>query len=197
MLKIATLLALAALAACVTVNIYFPAAEVRQDAERVVKEAYGIQVTTPAPEGDAQQGTGAGSWLSPGVRQLLDILGPATASAQDYVNLNNAATRGLEAQVKDVTGSLAPYYASGNVGIDADGFATLRDNAGLDVKQVGQVNRLVAQDRAAKTALYKEKASAAGTPDKAAEVQRIYADLWKKYAASGTWVQNGSSWAKK
>ena len=44
-------LALLLTAACVTVNIYFPAAEVRKDAERVVKEAYGLpgDATQPAP----------------------------------------------------------------------------------------------------------------------------------------------------
>lgn len=184
-MKIMAALALLLTAACVTVNIYFPAAEVQKDAERVVKQAYGI---------DEEKTPAEGSWLRPG---LLDLLGPQTAHAQDYVNLSNATTRGLEQQVTDITRQLAPYFKSGNVGIAADGYAALRDKGGLDMKQVGQVNRLVASDRQAKSALYQEKAKAAGTPDKVGEVQDIYAKLWQKHAASGTWVQSGSGWSQK
>ena len=36
-------------AACVTVNIYFPAAEVKQDAERVVQDVYGVEQPKSAP----------------------------------------------------------------------------------------------------------------------------------------------------
>lgn len=185
MAKITAVLALMLTAACVTVNIYFPAAEVQKDAERVVKQAYGIEEDKAPAEG---------SWLHPG---LLDLFGPTTAHAQDYVNLSNAATRGLEKEVTATTRQLAPYYASGNVGIDSNGFAVLRDKGGLDMKSVGQVNRLVAADRQLKTALYQEKAKAAGTPGKVGEVQAIYAKLWQSYAAGGTWVQTGGGWTQK
>ncbi len=185
LLKIVATLALVLVAACVTVNIYFPAAELQKDAERVVKQAYGIE-EQKAPE--------EGSSLSPG---LLDILGPATAHAQNYVELSNATTRGLEQQVVATTKQLAPYFSSGNVGLDNSGFAVLRDKGGLDMKQLGQVNRLVASDHKFKAELYKEKAKAAGTPGKVGDVQSIYANLWKQYAASGTWIQSGGSWAQK
>ncbi|MBU1248669.1 MAG: YdbL family protein [Proteobacteria bacterium] len=182
--KTTVMLAMLLTAACVTVNIYFPAAEVQKDAERVVKEAYGIEVTPPKE----------GSWLSP---DLLEFFGPTTAYAADYVNLTNAATRGLEAQLTANTQQLASFFASGAVGLDNDGFAILRDKGGLDMQAVGQVNRLVAADRSIKGDLYMEKAKAAGTPDKVGEVQQIYADLWKKYAAPGTYIQSGGGWSQK
>lgn len=185
--RVSAVMALLLTAACVTVNIYFPAAEIQKDAERVVKQAYGIEVE----EGEAP---GEGSWLRP---DILELFGPSIAHAQDYVNLSNAATRGLESDVTATTQALAPYFSAGNVGIDASGFAALRDKSGLDMKQVGQVNRLVAADRKLKTALYQEKAKAAGTPDKVADVQGIFAQLWQRHVAAGTWIQTGSGWSQK
>lgn len=179
--KVSVALVLLLVTACVTVNIYFPAAEVRQDAERVVKEAYGIEVEEDRP--------GAGS--------LLDIFGPAEACAQDYVNLNNAATRGAEQKVIGNTKQLTPYYNAGNVGIDSGGFAVLRTQEGLGMQDVAAAQRLVQQDKQYKMDLYKAKAEAAGTPGKVGEVQRIYADVWRQYAQSGWWIQDGGGWRQK
>lgn len=179
--RVQAVLALLAMTACVTVNIYFPAAEVKKDAERVVKEVYGIEGEEAAPE--------ESSWL--------EILGPASAHAQDYTSLSNAATRGLEQQLKQNHSQLAKYYASGNVGLDASGYATLRDNSGLSVQDVGQVNRLVQNDRGLKQQLYQEKAKAAKTPDQVGKVEAIYADLWKRMASPGTYIQSGGGWSQK
>ncbi|MEF2145520.1 MAG: DUF1318 domain-containing protein [Desulfovibrionaceae bacterium] len=182
--RIQTVLAMLLFTACVTVNIYFPAAEVKKDAERVVKEVYGIENQPAGGETTPQEGT------------LLELFGPSVAHAQDYASLSNSVTRGIEQQLGQNYQQLAPYYASGNVGIDQDGFAVLRDKNGLDMQQIGQINRLVAADRNLKTQLYQEKARAAQSPDKVGQVQSIYADIWKSYAAPGTWVQNGG-WSQK
>ncbi|MGE4554393.1 MAG: DUF1318 domain-containing protein [Desulfovibrionaceae bacterium] len=187
-------LALLLTAACVTVNIYFPAAEVRKDAERVVKEAYGLpgDATQPAPAQPAAPAVSPTSSPSG-----LNLLGPASAWAQDYQSLSNAATRGAEQQVVANTRQLAPYFAKGNVGLDANGFAVLRSQDGLDLKQLAEAQRLAQQDKAFKQQLYRAKAEAAGTPGKAGEVQRIYAEVWKQYAQKGWWVQDSGGWRQK
>ena len=185
LLKVSAVLVPFLVVACVTVNIYFPAAEVRQDAERVVKEAYGIEVQEGQPESQ------------PGAGSLLDIFGPTEACAQDYVNLNNAATRGAEQKVIGNTKELTPYFGSGHVGLDSGGFAALRTQEGLGMQDVAKVQRLVQQDKQFKMDLYKAKAEAAGTPNKVGEVQKIYAEVWKQYAQSGWWIQDSGGWRQK
>ncbi len=183
--KISAALVLLLAAACVTVNIYFPAAEVRQDAERVVKEAYGIEVQ------EGQEGQDGGS-------SGLHLFGPTEAYAQDYVNLNNAATRGAEQKVIGNTKQLTPFFQPGNVGLDSGGFAALRTQEGLAMPDVAAVQRLVQQDKQYKMDLYKAKAEAAGTPGKVGEVQSIYAEVWKQYAQSGWWIQDANGgWRQK
>ncbi|SKA73687.1 Protein of unknown function [Paucidesulfovibrio gracilis DSM 16080] len=171
--------------ACVTVNIYFPAAELKRDAEKVVKRVYGIE---GQEEQESQESAPGQSWL--------ELLGPSVAHAQDYQSFSNSVTRGIEQQLGQVYKQLKPFYASGNVGLDQNGFATLRDKSGLNMQQIGSINRLISQDRSLKQQLYQEKAKAAQTPGKAGKVQAIYADIWKGYAASGTWIQDGG-WRQK
>ncbi|MGE4291743.1 MAG: DUF1318 domain-containing protein [Desulfovibrio sp.] len=171
--------------ACVTVNIYFPAAEIKKDAESVVKDVYGIEGPS-APKGENPT---EGSWLN--------IFAPKEAFAQDYRSLSNSVTRGIGQQLKQLYPQLRPYLLAGNMGFDNDGFAVLRDKSGLNMQQVGEINRLATQDKQLKTQLYQEKAKAAQTPDKVAQVQAIYADVWKGFAEPGTWIQNGGSWKQK
>jgi hypothetical protein len=183
--KVQAALVMLLVTACVTVNIYFPAAEIKKDAEDVVKSVYGI-------EGQQKPGTEApkeGSWLN--------VIGPKEAFAQDYKSLSNSVTRGIGEQLKQLYPQLKPYLASGNMGLDENGFAVLRDKSGLNMQQVGEINRLAAQDRSLKMQLYQEKAKAAQTPDKVGDVQAIYADVWKGFAEPGTWIQDGGGWKQK
>lgn len=191
LLKAQAMLVLLLVTACVTVNIYFPAAEIKKDAENVVKSVYGIEGGTPArPESeDPTRGVKESSWLR--------LFGPAEALAQDYRSLSNAVTRGIGAQLRELYPRLRPYLMSGNMGFDENGFAVLRDKSGLGIQQIGEINRLAAQDRKLKTQLYQEKAKAAQTPDKADEVGAIYAGIWKGYAEPGTWVMEQGKWRRK
>lgn len=173
-------------AACVTVNIYFPAAEVNQAADKIVDDVYG------APE--AQQEQEPTSSLP---AMLAALFGPATAHAQDATTVSNAAIRGLKDQIAQHHKQLAPYYGSGNVGIAADGSLVLRNNAGLSVQQVAGVKRLIAADNAARASLYAEVARALNTQE-VGKVQAVFADKWRSKAQAGWWVQGGNgSWAQK
>ena len=84
------------------------------------------------------------------------------------------------------------------MGIDRDGLAALRDQAGLSLAQVAAVKRLVAKDSALKAQLYQEKARAANVPEHAAKVRDVYRGVWRDFAAPGWWVQDDSgSWRRK
>ena len=187
------LLAFTALvAACVTVNIYFPAAQVEQAADRIVDDVYGTQ---PAPEKE-QKPTSA---LASGLLAVLDALGPAAAHAQDATSVSNAAIRGHKQRIAENHQQLAPFYASGNVGIGNDGDLVVRTTDGLALPQVAGLKRLVAADNAERAALYEQVAAALNLdPGQVGRVRGIFAAKWRDKAEPGWWVQaDDGSWNRK
>ncbi|NJB68959.1 uncharacterized protein YdbL (DUF1318 family) [Desulfobaculum xiamenense] len=181
------------LAACVTVNIYFPAAEVRQAADKIVDDVYGATPQkTPAPESPkAKPGD------SSALPTILALLGPRAAHAQDATTVSNAAIRGLKDQIQNDHTALVPYYTSGHVGIGRDGSLALRDGGGLNMQQLAQVKRLIAADNSTRAALYAEVAKALQTTE-TDKVRAIFADTWRAKAAAGWWIQDDSgAWRQK
>jgi uncharacterized protein YdbL (DUF1318 family) len=177
--------------ACVTVNIYFPAAEVRRDAERIVEDVYG---GLEEENGADQPGTGQESSL---LMFLADMFGPATAHAQDVTATSNAAIRGLKQRISKNLQQLAPFLNKGNVGIDRNGYLTLRNNSGMAVSDVAKVKQLVSSDRGLRDQLYAEVARARNT-DQVNKVREIFAEMWRGQARSGWFVQqDNGSWTRK
>src|SRR5512139_1890509 len=83
-------------AACVTVNIYFPAPEVRAAAEQIVDETWGAAAPGSQP-GSAPAESAPGTAPAPGAWHRL--LGPSVAWAADAppnVDVSTAAIRALK-----------------------------------------------------------------------------------------------------
>lgn len=187
--SLAVLAVLAFVGACVTVNIYFPAAEVNKAADKIVEDVYGT--TDKAPD---EKSGGPSSSLSV---LWAGLFAPSEAYAQDATTVSNAAIRGLNDQIAQNHQQLAPYYGSGNVGIASDGSLVLRDAGGLSVPQVAGLKRLIAADNTARQNLYAEVARALNTPE-AGKVQAVFAAKWRDKAQSGWWVQDDNgSWRQK
>ncbi len=182
--------ALFLLYACVTVNIYFPAAEVEKAAENIVQDVYGTQ-----EEQKKEKGPDSSSCLE----TLLAWLAPAPAHAADASTVSNAAIRGLKSQIAQNHAQLAPYYQQGNVGIDNQGFVAIRTTDGLGIQQVAQLKRLVASDNQARSQLYQEVAKALGVETgQVGKVQDIFAREWQAKAPQGYWIQDaGGGWRMK
>lgn len=173
------------LSACVTVNIYFPAAKVQRTADQIVDEVYKGQ--------GGEAGKGDSSWL-----RLLEFIGPRPAHAADATTVSNASIRALKDQIAQRHASLKPHYDAGRVGIGKDGMLVVRGADGLDVRQVAQLRRLVAADNDARQKLYQEVAAALGQPDQVAKVRSIFAQAWRDKAQGGWWVQgDNGAWRKK
>ncbi len=187
-----TLAALTALlvAACVTINIYFPAEEMKGAADKIVNEVWGDKIEKqqqqPAP---APKNPGSG---------FLNLVGPATAHAAQDINVSTPEIRALKESIKQRAGSLIPYLAGGQVGIGADGLLKLRTSEGLDLKGRGEINRLLAAENADRQRLYQEIARANGFPDQVAEVQAIFAESWREQAGAGWYLEGkDGSWKQK
>jgi uncharacterized protein len=188
-----TLAALAALtiAACVTINIYFPAEEIRGAADQIVNEVWGEKVDKPQEKpAPAAPKNPDSSWLQ--------LLRPATAHANQDINVSTPEIRALKEAIKQRAGALIPYLDGGQVGIGADGLLKLRSSEGLDLKGRGEVNRLLAAENADRQRLYQEIARANGFPDKVGEVQEIFADSWRDQAAHGWYLEEKDGrWKKR
>jgi len=188
-----TLTALAALtiAACVTINIYFPAEEMKGAADKIVNEVWGDKIEKPEQKPDPAAPKPPGS-------SFLQLLQPASAHAAQDINVSTPEIRALKESIKQRAGSLIPYLNGGQVGIGADGMLKLRSSEGLDLKGRGEVNRLLSAENADRQRLYQEIARANGFPDQVAEVQGVFAESWREQSAGGWYLEGkDGSWKKK
>jgi len=132
------------------------------------------------------------AWLA---TLLLGVAG--LALAQGNLEIDTPAIAALKQSMQQRHAQLAPLYASGAVGIAADGNVALRDASGVPLAQRGQVNALVAAENADRAALYREIARANGHPEWEADVRKTFGERWIERAQAGWWVQRGGNWVRK
>jgi len=190
-----TSLAVLAVVSCVTINIYFPAEEVRNAADRIVNEVWGEKnqqkQETPTPPAQQQETPGPGS-------SLWHWIGPKNAYAAQNIDVSTPEIRAIKESIKNRAEKLFPYLDSGNIGIGSDGLLKLRSGDGLSLKARGEVTRLVAAENDDRERLYKEIARANGFPDQVAEVQTIFAESWRAQAHKGWYLEDAKgNWQKK
>jgi uncharacterized protein YdbL (DUF1318 family) len=188
------LLALAAaVSACITVNIYFPAPEVRAAAEEIVEETWGSNAATepnsslPAPPIASQP-------------SLFRNLGVRAAYAQNAdINVSTAAIRTLKASIKKRASQLKPHLTGGALGLDKSGMLKVRDLAGLPIKEQAELRRLVDAENRDRRSLYEEIAAANDFgKDRVDDIQKIFADEWRDEAEPGWWIENDSgTWSRR
>jgi uncharacterized protein YdbL (DUF1318 family) len=190
------------LAACVTINVYFPAAAAEKAADRIIEDVWGKDAKgqpPAAPKDDKQSAlTGTpGRVLLAATRGVLELLVP-TANAQADLNVSTPAIRSLTASMEARHASLEPYYASGVVGLTADGMVAIRDANAVPLAQRNAVRRLVADENADRNALYREVAAANGHPEWERDIRSTFAQRWIAKARSGWWYQDAAGrWVQK
>jgi uncharacterized protein YdbL (DUF1318 family) len=180
-----------AVGGCITVNIYFPAPEVRAAAEQIVDETWGANA---AVQPSATQGaTGDES-------SLLDLFAPSRAEAQQAdINVSTAAIRKLKDSMRVRAEQLKPYLAAGNVGIGNDGMLVVRNLANVALKDQADIRRLVEAENRDRASLYREIAKANNFgDDRVDDIQKIFALTWVEKAEKGWPIQKGDgSWGTK
>lgn len=188
----------ALIAGCVTVNVYFPAAQVERTAEKIVDEVYQEKKAPPAqgPAEKPQSSIERGVFC--GIVRLARI-GASPAYAEDATTVSNATIRGLKDQIGQRHQELLPFYQQGQVGITKDGLLEVRGTGGLGLQQVATLKRLVDADNAARRQLYEEVAKALNlTTAQVPQVQGIFAKQWRDKAQAGWAVQaDNGQWGRK
>jgi uncharacterized protein YdbL (DUF1318 family) len=195
---------LAMLAACVTVNVYFPAAAVEQAADRIVKEVYGAKAEQqkqqeekkPEPTGDKRSETAPAQIHK--VTSVLDwMVTPAWAQAPD-IDISSPVINAVKGAMQARHQQLVPYYNSGAVGMTSNGLVAVRDAKAVSLKDRGAVSQLVTAENADRNALYVEISRANGHPEWEREVRTIFDKRWVANAPGGWWFQNANGdWVQK
>jgi len=181
------------LSACVTVNIYFPAAAVERAAEQIVKETWG------GPEQPVKKEEPRSSLMRPTtVAGLFVFVGEASAQEAD-INVSNPAIRALKDSIKNRSGSIKPFMDRNNVGITRDGLLTVRTTEGLNLKERAEVQQLVDAENRDREALYLEIAKANNIAQESVpKIKMIFAKSWIEQAQPGWWIQDPQgNWKKK
>jgi uncharacterized protein YdbL (DUF1318 family) len=181
------------LSACVTVNIYFPAAAVERAADQIVKETWG------GPEEPVKKDQPRSSLMRPTtVARLFVFVGEASAQEAD-INVSNPAIRALKDSIKNRSGSIKPFMDRNNVGITRDGLLTVRTTEGLNLKERAEVQQLVDAENRDREALYLEIAKANNIAQESVpKIKMIFAKSWIEQAQPGWWIQDPQgNWKKK
>lgn len=197
-----TLASLLLLTACVTVNVYFPAAAAQDAADRFIREVYGEPSGGKSPEqtpstGEPQSGLPDGATARALATVINFIISPAQAQQPD-INISTPGINKLQSAMSARHEKLKPFYKSGAIGMDRNGFITIRDDSAVPLKDRNTVKKLVADENNDRDALYREVASANGHPEWEADIQAIFANRWVANAPSGWWYKNTSGqWVQK
>lgn len=187
-----------ALAACVTINVYFPAAAAEKAADRIIQDVWGPdKAAEPAPKEQSSLGTQSGGIMLAALRGTLDFVIPA-AEAQADLDVSSPAIRALTAEMKSRAADLAPFFDSGAIGLTTDGLVDFRDANSVPLADRTRARKLVTEENANRNALYAEIANANGHPEWESDIRSTFAQRWIANAHAGWYYKKGSGdWAKK
>jgi uncharacterized protein YdbL (DUF1318 family) len=186
------------LAACVTINVYFPAAAAEKAADRIIEDIWGPG-QQPKPEGSPQSSVGraAGEVLVAALQGALELVIPA-ANAQADIDVSSPAIRALTSSMKARAGELEPFFNSGAIGLTSDGLVEIRDANAVQLADRNKLRKLVADDNADRNSLYHEIASANGHPEWESDIRGTFAERWIANARAGWYYKSkAGAWTKK
>lgn len=206
------------LSACVTINVYFPAAAAEKAADRIIDEVWGkedkptsetapdktpasVKPTpksdkTPAksetPKPDKHSSTHV--WFGTLLSQLI----PAAAANELDINVATPSIQALQTNMSARHHQLVPFYRNGGIGLTANGLISLHDASAVPLKSRSEAQRLIAEENADRNELYQEIANANGQPQWEENIRQIFATRWIQRAHAGWWYQESDGrWTQK
>jgi uncharacterized protein YdbL (DUF1318 family) len=196
MKKLSFLTLLFFLTACVTINIYFPAAAAEKAADQIIKE-----IQQNVPEKKVEPKVSLPDWQHTVYlwidKTLTIIITPAQAAEAD-LEIDSADIRKLRAGMKTRFATLEPFYNQGFIGIKKDGFIGVKDASSIPLKDRNTVNQLVSAENNDREALYRAIANANGHPDWLDQIKSTFAARWVSNAQAGWWYEvSSNNWKQK
>jgi uncharacterized protein YdbL (DUF1318 family) len=189
------------LAACVTINVYFPAAAAEKAADKIIEDVWGPGQSQPAPNKSDKQSSlfeSSDQVLLAAAAHVLDFLIPTAQAQQADLNVATPAVRQLTQSMEARHGQLKKFYDSGAVGLTRDGLIEVRDQNLIPLPERNAARKLVADENADRANLYREIATANGHPEWEADIRGTFAERWVSKAAPGWYFQDsGGGWKQK
>ncbi len=186
------------LSACVTINVYFPAAAAERAADRIINDVWGPTPTPDqgAPPPEPQSGLGT-PFPETALRIVLTALVPPAHAQADF-DISTPAINAIKARMEKRHARLAPLYSSGVVGLTADGLIAARDLQSVPIKERQSVQQLVGEENADRKSLYTEIARANGHPEWEGDIRSTFAQRWIANARPGWLYQRpNGTWTSR
>jgi hypothetical protein len=162
-------------AACVTINIYFPAEKVESVAGEIVSEVRGKSSDDQERVEEKEK--------SSQLRNRLLALWCASARAEDVTTVSNATIRALKEAMKSRYPLLKPHYRSGVLHEGDDGYLSLKDTQALGLRERRNLNTLVDAENRDRNRLYQEVGKALNIdPSQTDRIAEIFAREWQESA---------------
>lgn len=184
------------LAACVTINVYFPAAAAERAAEQFVEDVLA------EPEKDSSlflpwEDVGRSARLA--AHGTIDFLISSAAAQQPEIEINTPQINAIKARMAERQRTvLAAWFDAGAIGFSADGLVTIRDRAAVPLSERRSLESVVADENRDRKAVYREIAVANGHPEWEQDIQQTFAKEWVRNARSGWYYQEANgSWRQK
>ncbi len=192
--------AVLALAACVTINVYFPAAAAEKAAERFVDDV----LAEPRKDGALfdpvnDERFGVGSIARVAAAGLLDFLVPSAQAQQASIDIDTPQINAIKARMAErQRQTLAAWFDAGAIGFTADGLVSIRDRAAVPLNERRNLESVVADENRDRRAVYREIAVANGHPEWENDVQETFAREWIRSARPGWYYQEANgNWRQK
>lgn len=197
--SLALLLTLGVLVACVTINVYFPAAAAERAAEEFVGDVLGEQQKDGnlfAPPGPWHDGSGT---LLAAAGGLLNILVPSAQAQEPEIEINTPQINAIKARMAQrQRDSLNAYFDAGAIGFGSNGLIEIRDRAAVALSERRSLETVVADENRDRSAVYREIAVANGHPEWEGDIQETFAKEWISNARPGWYYQDASgAWIQK
>ena len=189
-------------AACVTINVYFPAAQAERAADRIISDVWGQE--SAKREGEPQGRLQEERWAP----DALELVRLASLTALDFVipraeanpdfDIETPEIRALTAAMSARHRELKPSYDSGAIGLTADGLVDIRDRNLVPLAERNTIRQLVDAENRDRNALYRAIAIANGQPGWEADIRKTFAQRWVSRAESGWWHRTAAgNWEQK
>ena len=184
------------LTACVTINVYFPAAATEKVADEIIQD---IQTSEPEqPQSRIVPERPMAKWQLSFYKLVDQAIAVVISSAHAEAALpaDSAEVRRLRASMRNRFALLKGFYEKGVIGIKADGLLTKKGKVSL--KDRNKVNKLIKAENIDRNNLYQAIADANKHPEWFEQIKSTFAVRWVGNARSGWWYQTPDGrWRQK
>lgn len=188
--------------ACVTINVYFPAAQAERAADRIINDVWGPDAASR--DGEPQGRLDEQDWGLEAIEvvrlaslSVLDFIVPRAEAQADF-DIETPEIRALTAAMNTRHRQLKPGYDSGAIGLTADGLVDIRDRNLVPLAERNTIRQLVDAENRDRNTLYRAIAVANGHPEWEADIRKTFAQRWIGRAESGWWYRTpAGAWEQK